>query len=99
MANTYYPDETFEITGRIKDTDGKAATPATSIVVRIMDSAGVRKVTDEAMSVEEKGFYYYRHTLPSDAAVGTWTYEAIATDTGAAVSIGAGSFTVAARTA
>ena len=63
--------ETVEIYAEVKSQAGSLVDP-TSIVVDLYDSAGVQKLTAQAMTKLTTGIYQYFHNLPTDAALGFW---------------------------
>lgn len=95
---SYQRGETVILTISITDSAGAAASPTTSMVIRIKDPHGTRQVEDSAMTEDATGSYHYDYAIASDADLGEWQAEYIATDSGR-VTIQTDSFTVIARKA
>ena len=93
MADEYYRGASVRLTASVTDTDGTAASPTVSMVVRVMDPNGTRQVDDKAATELATGSYEYVYDTAADADLGEWTYEYIATDgAGSDVTIAGGTF-------
>ena len=66
----YYQGETFEQKAHVTDADDADIDPST-IKITIEDSAGTKKVTEQAMTKDDTGYYHYDYEIPSDAELGT----------------------------
>jgi uncharacterized protein YfaS (alpha-2-macroglobulin family) len=76
----YYRGETFRQKAHITDVDD-ADTDPDSIEITIEDSAGIKQVTDSAMSKDAVGLYHHDYDIPADAALGQWITEVTADKT------------------
>ena len=60
---------------------GTLTDPATSMNLTITDPSGTKKVDNQSMLPKDSvGKYHLDYTLPSDAKVGKWIVEYVATD-------------------
>ena len=80
----YYQGETFRQKVNVTNVDDDATDP-NAITISIEDSAGVKKVTDAAMTKDAIGDYHYDYDIPVDGAVGEWTTEVKAEKTQKAI--------------
>lgn len=80
----YYRGETFQQKAHVTDIDDADVDPST-IKITIEDSAGVKKVTEQAMAKDSTGYYHYDYDIPSDAELGQWITEVVADKTQIAI--------------
>lgn len=86
--------ETIRVECDITDYDtGDPQTPA-SVVITIIDSLEVAKVTAQAMSTDVTGTYYYDYDIAADAETGMWRYSIKATSSDSRIKIHKNDFTV-----
>jgi uncharacterized protein YfaS (alpha-2-macroglobulin family) len=75
---TYYQGETITLNATVKTTARALVNPTTSITITVKDPDGTTKVDAQAMSNDSTGKYHYDYAIPSDATVGEWDVEVIA---------------------
>lgn len=80
----YYQGETFRQKVNVTNIDDEDTDPDT-ITITIVDSVGVKNVTDVAMIKDTVGYYHYDYTIPTDGATGEWTTEVNAEKTQIAI--------------
>lgn len=97
MTEVYRRGETVPIWVYVEDWASAFTNPSEGIRVTAYDSAGVKKVDNQLMSIDEAGkqVYYYDSEVTDEA--GLWRYNWTAVDgvgDGAKTQIGGGSFTL-----
>ena len=73
----YYQGETVRIKASVTDTDGTLTDPS-SIKITIHDADGTAKITDQDMTKDATGKYYYDYTIPGDGQAGLWRVQVTA---------------------
>jgi len=74
MSHVYYQGETVRQKAEVKNVSGMYIAPDT-ITITIKDPAGTLVATDEAMSEEDVGKYYYDYSILDEAEQGEWKTE------------------------
>ena len=74
MSHVYYQGETVRQKAEVKNVKGVYITPDT-ITITIKDPAGTLVATEEAMSEDDIGRYYYDYFILDEAEQGDWKTE------------------------
>ena len=73
-VNTYQQGESIGIWAYIRDWDKVYTNPDNGVKLTLTDPLGVVKVNNLAMTAISTGKFMYHYNIPSDAAIGWWTY-------------------------
>ncbi len=96
--SSYNPGQVV-VTSSTATLNGTAVTSFKSSTITIKDATGATVVNAAAMTNAGSGRYTYSYTLPTSAALGTWTGSVTMTDLKRNTGTGSASFSVAAGTA